>query len=158
MTKRSRLNSCYHAMLTRCYCKKHSEFSLYGGRGIRVCDEWNSREKVKSRACITKGFCSFREWALANGYADNLTIDRIDVNKGYSPDNCRWVTMRTQVNNRKCTRKITYKGETHTIKEWASISGINYHTLCCRVQRGWCSERIFNQKVRGHGEEVTYTS
>ena len=74
-------------MLTRCYCPNHPEFNIYGGRGITVCSEWNNREKEKRMGCITKGFIAFRKWAMNNGYADNLTLDRIDNSKGYIPGN-----------------------------------------------------------------------
>ena len=154
MSKRTRLNSCYHAMLTRCYCPNHPEFNIYGGRGITVCSEWNNREKEKRMSCITKGFIAFRKWAMNNGYADNLTLDRIDNDKGYSPDNCRWVTMTEQVRHRSCARNVAYKGETHSIKEWSEILGINYHTLCSRiVLRHWGVERAFTQDIRGKKEK-----
>ena len=154
MSKRTRLNSCYHAMLTRCYCPNHPEFNIYGGRGITVCSEWNNREKEKGMSRITKGFIAFRKWAMNNGYADNLTLDRIDNDKGYSPDNCRWTTMIEQVRHRSCARNVAYKGETHSIKEWSEILGINYHTLCSRiVLRHWGVERAFTQDIRGKKEK-----
>ena len=141
-------------MLTRCYCPNHPEFNIYGGRGITVCSEWNNREKEKGMSRITKGFIAFRKWAMNNGYADNLTLDRIDNDKGYSPDNCRWVTMTEQVRHRSCARNVAYKGETHSIKEWSEILGINYHTLCSRiVLRHWGVERAFTQDIRGKKEK-----
>ena len=103
---------------------------------------------------ITKGFIAFRKWAMNNGYADNLTLDRIDNDKGYSPDNCRWTTMTEQVRHRSCARNVAYKGETHSIKEWSEILGINYHTLCSRiVLRHWGVERAFTQDIRGKKEK-----
>lgn len=87
--RHTRLYRILHDMKNRCYRKSYHAFNHYGGRGITVCDEW------------LNSFEAFRDWALANGYADNLTIDRIDNDKGYSPDNCRWVTMAEQNRNKR---------------------------------------------------------
>lgn len=109
-------------MRVRCYNKTYHQYHDYGGRGIGVCEEWRNN------------FQAFYDWAIANGYEDNLTLDRIDNDKGYSPDNCRWATMQVQNSNKrrkgggggKPFEQITIDNETHTFKEWGEISGIPY--------------------------------
>lgn len=76
-------------MHTRCYNEHFAAYKYYGGRGITICDEWR------------ENFQAFHDWAMANGYRDDLTIDRIDNDKGYSPDNCRWITMEEQNKNKR---------------------------------------------------------
>lgn len=102
----TRLYNIFRGMKKRCYNKNCKDFYKYGGRGITVCDEWKD------------SFQAFYDWSIANGYFDNLTIDRIDNNKGYSPDNCRWVDIKTQSNNTRKNVFLTYNGETMTLAEW----------------------------------------
>lgn len=109
----------------RCYNPKDAAYKNYGGRGIKICDEWLDKEK---------GFINFYNWAINNGYKDNLTIDRIDNNGDYSPNNCRWVTMKIQANNTRHNKKITFKNETHTLTEWSEILNINLQTLAHRIK------------------------
>lgn len=116
-----RLYSIIHGIKTRCYNKNHHEFYNYGGRGIKVCDEW------------LNDFMSFYTWAMNNGYRDNLTIDRIDNNKGYSPDNCRFVDKKTQQQNRRSNRYYTINGESRCLKNWCEILNLNYQTVYRRV-------------------------
>lgn len=129
---KERLYDTWENMKRRCYNPKNIRYALYGGRGITVCDEWKN------------DYVAFRSWALENGYADNLTIDRIDNDKGYSPENCRWATSNEQENNMSRNHLLSYHGETHTLSEWANILGITYSTISHRVSRGWSMERIVN--------------
>jgi hypothetical protein len=115
-------------MLRRCNNPKDTGFKHYGGRGIKVCAEWE------------KDYTSFEKWALSSGYDDQLSIDRIDNNKGYSPDNCRWADRKTQMNNTSVNRRYTYNGESHTIKEWSEITGVNESMLRSRLNRAWTIE------------------
>ena len=115
-------------MRQRCYLVSSHEYKQYGGRGIRVCDEWNN------------DFVPFMEWALANGYEKGLTLDRIDVNGNYEPSNCRWITLREQQNNKTDNVLLTFNGITHNMREWSEITGISYPTLQGRKKRGWSDE------------------
>ena len=91
-------------MRKRCQNPNAYNYDNYGGRGISVCEEWND-------------YYTFRDWSLGNGYQDDLSIDRIDVNGNYQPDNCRWVTRDVQANNRRTNRILEMDGEFHTVAE-----------------------------------------
>lgn len=132
---KTRLYRIWIGMKNRCYNKHHASYQNYGGRGITICQEWLDLD----------AFC---EWALNNGYSDDLTIHRIDNDMGYFPDNCVWATYETQ--NNACSRNIfiEYNDEVHTLKEWSDILSIPYKTLYCRVQRGWSVERAFTEEVK----------
>lgn len=112
----TRLYGVYRNMLNRCYWNKAKHFCDYGGRGITVCDEWLG----------DKGFENFLEWSRLNGYTDKLTIDRIDNNSGYSPDNCRWVDRYVQANNKRNTHYIRINGEVGTVANMARKYNISY--------------------------------
>lgn len=120
----SRLHRIWSGIHSRCFYKGNFSFEHYGGRGITVCQEWTN-------------FNSFYDWAMANGYAENLTIDRIDVNGNYEPSNCRWVDMKTQQNNRSNNRKVDYCGIKLTVSELSTILSIPYATLLNRINSGW---------------------
>ncbi len=130
--RNSRLHRIWANMKARCKNPQNDRFHDYGGRGIKVCDEWND-------------YLTFKEWAMSNGYADDLTIDRIDVNGNYEPSNCRWVDRLTQQNNMRTNTTLVYKGESHTLAEWSKIFNIPYHTLVTRYTRGWTVERLFTK-------------
>ena len=126
----TRLYRIYKKMYRRCYKPKTKWFENYGGRGITICQEWLGEQ----------GFENFAEWSIKNGYDDNLSIDRKDNDKGYSPDNCRWATAKEQANNTRSTVFLTYKGETKPASEWAEITGIRQDTLTMRKRNGWSDE------------------
>lgn len=132
----SRLFNIYYKMIERCYKPSVSTYKNYGAKEIMVCDEWRN------------DFIAFAVWSLQNGYSDDLSIDRIDNNKGYSPDNCRWVSMKEQQNNRTNNRWLSYNGETHTMSQWADITGISEATIYARLKLGWNIEKTLTQKVQ----------
>lgn len=128
--------AAYDSMKKRCYNPSEPAYKNYGAIGIIVCDDW------------LNSFVSFRNWALSNGYSDGLSIDRIDNDGNYSPENCRWVDAKTQCNNRRNNRYITFAGKTHTISEWSAISGISKDVISYRIKAGWGAERTLTEKVR----------
>lgn len=112
-------------------------YKNYGERGIMICGEWDN------------SFQKFKQWALERGYQEHLTIDRIDNNKGYSSDNCRWVERKSQSINRRNNHYITYNGETKTLAEWARLLGIKRKTLSDRITRcGWNVEKALTTPTR----------
>ena len=134
---KSRLYRIWTSMKTRCYNSNHEAYNLYGGRGITVCDEWRDN------------YIEFEHWAVNNGYAPNLTIDRIDVDGGYYPDNCRWATPKEQSNNKSNNHAIIVDGICHNVTEWANISGVNRETIYWRIKHGWDAHDAVYKKPRG---------
>lgn len=135
LATKSRLHKIWSCMHERCEYTKHKHYKHYGGNGILVCDDW-------------KCFEVFRNWAIANGYKDNLSIDRINNNEGYNPDNCRWVTAREQARNKKNNYLIYYNGQVKPLVEWAERFKINPTTLKYRVQAGWSIEKALLTPIR----------
>lgn len=124
----------WSSMRSRCYNSNATNYKNYGGRGIKVCAEWNDYEV-------------FRKWAIDNGYKEGLTIDRIDVDGNYEPGNCRFTTMKEQNNNRRTTNFHTYNGNTQSEMKWAEEYGISYNTLKTRLKYGWSFEDALNTPV-----------
>lgn len=116
-------------MRQRCNNPKRKDYPRYGGRGISICPEWNE-------------YKTFRSWALSHGYADNLSIDRIDVNGNYEPSNCRWADAIIQANNVRRNRIIEFEGKRYTLAEFARVNKLSYSALQHRLDRGWSIERI----------------
>lgn len=111
--------SSYRSMMDRCYRENASNYYLYGGRGIKVCQEWHDIE-------------SFEQWVKESGYRKGLSLDRIDANGDYCPENCRWATAKQQANNRRNTVYVTIDGVTKTLSEWAEFAGISFSTISNR--------------------------
>lgn len=134
-----RIKSILNGMKKRCYNKNHHKYKRYGGRGITVCDEWRTNTQ------------SFVDWSMSNGYADDLTIDRIDNDGNYEPGNCRWVTKEEQNHNKSSNVFLTYKGKTQDIKQWADELGVCYVTLWARYKNGWETKRIIEEPIHKDG-------
>lgn len=131
------LYSKYDNIKQRCYNVTNKDYKYYGARDIKMCDEWRNNFKV------------FYDWSMANGYADDLTIDRIDNDSDYCPENCRWVTRAIQAKNRRTTKLLTYNGKTQTVTDWAHELGIPPTTLFGRINQNRPIEEImFKGKLK----------
>lgn len=124
----------WRGMKDRCLNFNNKNYDRYGGRGIKICNEW------------LDNFQAFYDWAIENGYQEGLTIDRINNNGNYEPLNCRWVNYIVQANNRSNNHLITVDGETHTVSEWSRITGLNPQLISHRANRGDSNEEIFNKE------------
>lgn len=138
----SKLYSVWLNMRSRCNNPKNKKYKDYGGRGISVCSYWDD-------------FLQFKKWSLENGFDESLTIDRIDNNGNYCPENCRWINQKEQMRNTRVNHLLTYNGETKTMVEWSEITGIKYHTLKQRINKyGYSVERALTTPVPKHPECV----
>lgn len=129
---KSRIYGIWKNMINRCYREKDIHYQAYGARGIKVCDEWKNDSS------------KFFEWAFANGYRDNLTIERIDNDKDYCPENCTWIPKEQQPKNKRQNILITYKGKTMCASDWAKETGINANAIRYRFKHGWSADKIFS--------------
>jgi hypothetical protein len=111
-------------MKTRCYNKNFTYYYNYGGRGIKICDEWLGKN----------GYKNFKNWALSNGYNENLTIERINNNGNYQPDNCKWITRKEQAYNQRTNVRINLNGKNQTVTEWANDYDLNRRTIAWRLK------------------------
>lgn len=139
---KTRLYNIWRNMKSRCNTPSASKYYLYGGRGIKVCDEWKN------------DFMSFYNWAMTNGYRDDLTIDRINPDGNYEPNNCRWATYKEQNSHLSgnATKQfeeviIEYKGEKLNMTEWAKKLNMKPKTLHTRYERGWSIERMLETPI-----------
>lgn len=133
--KNTRLFSIWSNMKTRCYNSNATHFKYYGNKGIKICEEWRDN------------FKNFYHWSMENGYSDDLTLDRIDVNGNYEPGNCRWATAKEQANNTTRNVIISINGESKTLMEWCEYYEINYKTVRDRLKRGWLIEKALKYPV-----------
>lgn len=134
--RNSRLYRIWCAMKCRTQNSNAWNYKYYGGKGVSICPEWH------------KSFMLFQKWAMNNGYNDNLTIERIDNDKGYSPDNCRWIEQQEQKNNTSRNIFLTFNGETNSIARWAKKLKIGYSTIYARLKRGWTVEQALTQPIK----------
>ena len=132
----SRIMNIWNGIKQRCNNKNNKSYKNYGGNGITICNEW------------ANNFETFYNWSIRNGYKNDLTIDRIDVNGDYEPSNCRWATIKEQERNKRTNHNIYFNGETHCIVEWAEILGVNKNTIFTRINRGWSIKRTLTTPPR----------
>lgn len=142
----TRIYRIWQGIKRRCNNTNCNAYKIYGARGIKICDEWSN----------INGFDNFYNWSMDNGYSDALTIDRIDVNGNYEPDNCRWATMEEQGNNRRDTKKYVIDGESHTITEWSKISGISKVNIRWRIKSGWDIKKAVFKPLETKEEKVSH--
>ena len=130
----TRIYETWQDMKRRCYNKQNARYDRYGGRGITVCDEW------------LNNFQSFYDWAISNGYSDDLTIDRIDNDGNYEPSNCRWSTGKERWNNRSSNTNITMGNGTKSLMCWCEIFNVDYKKVYARYKRNGYEgiDRLFN--------------
>ena len=134
--KCGRLYPLWKSVKYRCYCKTSKDYANYGGRGIVMCDEWKN------------DFLVFYNWAISNGYKEDLTIDRIDNNGNYEPSNCRWADWKTQNRNTRRNRLLFYNGKTLCVSEWAETIGIKCGTLFQRIRKGMSAKEAIEYKAK----------
>ena len=137
----SHLYSVWRGIKKRCLVPTTTGYKNYGGRGIKICDEW------------ANDYLCFRDWALKNGYRQGLEVDRIDVNGNYEPSNCRFITDKGQANNRRNNVHLTLNGETKTLQEWADVLGVERSLLSERKKLGWNDYDILTKKRRGYNKK-----
>lgn len=123
------------AMKTRCNCETNKWYPVYGGRGIKVCNEWQD------------DFSKFRDWSIENGYRKGLTIDRINVNGNYEPSNCRWITIQEQQFNKTTNTFIEIDGITKTLTEWCRCFDVPISTACARRRKGLTGKELFCRRI-----------
>lgn len=125
----ARLHIIWRKMIRRCYAVNDTAYSDYGGRGIDICSDW------------LNDYVRFRDWCLISGYSESLTIDRIDNDKGYGPDNCKFSNRKEQARNRRSSKLLTFNGKTQCMAAWAEEIGISNGTLWAQLNTGWSLAR-----------------
>lgn len=156
------LYDIYKQMVHRCYAKKYKDYQNYGGRGIKICKEWfdktydyipsNGRFKFSDDR-----YHKFYVWGIEHGYTPGLTLDRIDNDKDYSPNNCRWADAKTQANNRRTNRRVPFNGVEYTISELAQKAKMSPEALTYRLDHGMCLEVAINKPLNHNPGKRFYT-
>ena len=131
-----KLYRVWDGIVQRCYNPKASNYHNYGGRGIDMDDEWRNDFQI------------FEDYCLSNGWKDGLQIDRIDNNKGYAPNNVRFVTRKQNLRNKRNNHLITYNGETMCVADWCARLGINDSTVWRRLSSGWSVEDTLTKPLQ----------
>ena len=131
----TRIYSIWANMKRRCLNSKNNHYKDYGGRGIIICNEW-------------LGFIPFRDWALSNGYEEHLSLDRINNDDNYEPENCRWATQKEQCNNTRRNRFLTINGKTQNLTQWSEESGVSVSVLRNRIKKEWDSDKLLIKPER----------
>jgi hypothetical protein len=141
---KTRLYRVWGDIHSRCYDPSSTAYKYYGGRGITMCEEWKT------------SYVAFRDWALVNGYADNLTIERKKVDLGYDPSNCCFITQREQTRNTRRNVFVEAFGETKTVSEWVDDPRclVVYSALYHRLKKGWDAERAISSPS-SKGNEIS---
>lgn len=132
---RTRLYYVWKNIKNRCLLKSCSKYKWYGARGITICDEWKDHPE------------EFIKWCLANGYKEGLQIDRRNNDKGYCPDNCRFITAKENQRNKYSNRMVTFRGETKTLVEWCEILNVSYSMICTRISNGMTPEKALLEPI-----------
>lgn len=147
--KNKRIKNIYKGMMQRCYNTKEKNYFLYGGKGIKICEEWLNNPLM------------FEEWSLQNGYQDNLTIDRIDCTKDYCPENCRWITLEDNARYKSTTRIITVNNISYTGREWAEVLNLGTNTINKMLKKypeekvkEFISKRLENKTINRHSHQT----
>jgi hypothetical protein len=142
---KTRFYKRWMGIIQRCADPNYSSYPNYGAKGIRVCDRWRKFENFAEDMLQ-----AFNDHVAEHG-VKNTTIDRINSRGNYEPSNCRWATYKVQLRNRSCTRLIEWKGESHTLMEWAEITGISFDVLAARFRKGWDAERALTEPLNATG-------
>lgn len=132
--RQERLYGIWKGIKVRTHNTHHKDYKYCGAKGITICDEWD------------KSYEAFKEWALNNGYRDDLTIDRIDNSGNYCPENCRWADLYTQANNKSNNHLITYNGKTQNMTQWAREIGVCRELIKDRLKSGWSVEDALTKR------------
>lgn len=131
----TRIYNIWTGIINRCNNSTWKEYLKYGARGISVCEEWLD-------------YKNFENWVNSSGYSDNLSIDRIDNNGNYEPNNCKWSNPTEQANNRRSSVYLEYNGEVKTIANWSRVFNISQGIIGARIKRGWTIEDAFLKPTR----------